>query len=483
MSVSVGEPLGGTRLLGIPSAHLLAISLFYLAAHGGILLIPNAIYWDDWILWNVDFGVIIDTFRQLGSVFNLFGYLHVALLKAGPWIYRVLTFILVLGSGLFLYRLLEAQKWLQRDHVLLIVIMYLIAPLYAARVALIDFPYTLSLFLFFAAWYATGRNRPVALVLFALSFNTQSLLVFYALPIADWYFRENGQWRMGQALKWASRRLDFMLLPFAWFLVKIVFFKPTGLYEGYNEHFSLVSLAKSPLWQVKDLFRLNQPVFLLAFALALSIFLVRRLNVPLSGGGAAPRRKYLVIGLVALVAGLFPYWIVGYVPTFSEWASRHQLLMPLGMAIVVLGICVNWDDKLKYLFLALAFSLSIAMNWTNYIQLFMDWQKQKRVVEFLKASPLVAEAKLVLFDDETPNALSRAYRFYEWNGMLKLAHPDKPGKFGIGSNELDAYRQGSFDDRFTGHYNAEGHRREDQKPVVVLIRGTPFKQAIDIKPQ
>ena len=78
--------------------------LCYLAAHGGILLIPNAIYWDDWTLWNTEPATILDSFRQLGSPFNFFGYLHVAMLAIGPWAYRVLTFFLMYASGLLLYR-------------------------------------------------------------------------------------------------------------------------------------------------------------------------------------------------------------------------------------------------------------------------------------------------------------------------------------------------------------------------------------------
>ena len=39
--------------------------------------------------------VILETFREAGAVFGWTGHLHVLLLKLGPGIYRVLTFILM----------------------------------------------------------------------------------------------------------------------------------------------------------------------------------------------------------------------------------------------------------------------------------------------------------------------------------------------------------------------------------------------------
>ena len=129
-------------------------------------------------------------------MFNFFGYLHVAMLAIGPWAYRVLTFFLMYASGLLIYRILELQKWIRNEDRLLIVILFLISPFYAARVALVDFPYTFCLFLFFLGWYLIGKNCLASLACFFLSFNMESLLVFYLLPVLDYFFRENNSGRL-----------------------------------------------------------------------------------------------------------------------------------------------------------------------------------------------------------------------------------------------------------------------------------------------
>lgn len=144
--------------------------LCYLAAHGGIFLILNAVYWDDWTVWNSTPAAVLNEFRQLGSPFNFHGYVHVTMLSLGPWAYRLLTFILMYGTGLLFYKILEFQVWIRSEDRLLLVTLFLIFPFNAARVALIDFPYTLCLFLFFLGWYFIGKNRIASLACFAVSF-------------------------------------------------------------------------------------------------------------------------------------------------------------------------------------------------------------------------------------------------------------------------------------------------------------------------
>ena len=79
------------------------LAFFYLLSQGGLLLIPNAIYWDDWsTLFNNDATLIFEIFKELGSMFNIHGHIHANLLKLGPWSYRVFTFILMFASGLLL---------------------------------------------------------------------------------------------------------------------------------------------------------------------------------------------------------------------------------------------------------------------------------------------------------------------------------------------------------------------------------------------
>ena len=58
--------------------------------------------------------------------------------------------------------------------------------------------------------------------------------MFYALPILDALYRSG----LGSSLKSMSKfvieRIDYMLLPFVYFFIKIYFFSPSGKYKGYS---------------------------------------------------------------------------------------------------------------------------------------------------------------------------------------------------------------------------------------------------------
>ena len=78
--------------------------LIYLISHGGIFIIPNAIFWDDWFIFYVNKENLIDIFSKAGSMFNLVGYLHSILSPLGPWVYKYLTFVLMFAAGFILIK-------------------------------------------------------------------------------------------------------------------------------------------------------------------------------------------------------------------------------------------------------------------------------------------------------------------------------------------------------------------------------------------
>ncbi len=462
--------IAARSFFGIPRHHWAAMGLVYLLAHGGIFLVLNATYWDDWTLVNASPDTVLETFRQAGSMFNIAGRIHVLLLKAGPWLYHVLVFVLMFASGVFLHRILERQEWLPDGYVLPVTLLYLGTPLFAARVAMIDFFYCLTLFLFFAAWYLLGRGRHLAaVILFLLSFNTPSLLVFYALPVLELLRREVPRLGIAPLARWGLRRLHVLLAPFLWFAVKLAWFKPSGAYVGYNENFSLKNLATSAMWQVLDL--ATVPISFVPTVLGMLVAwrVYRAVDVAETAPGVA--RTCLLVALVALAFAVFPYWVVGHPPRFAEWNSRHQLLMPLGVALAAAAALAACRTEARRAIFAGVLGLGLAINWTNYATLLIDWRKQQAVIEFLRKDPAVAGADLVVFEDSSVNAFGRTLRFYEWNGMLRAAL-GSTGKFAVGTTQLDEYSSGALDPLFTAHFNAEGHRRvQDPKVAVVTVKG------------
>lgn len=456
--------------------------MFYLVAHGGILLIPNAIYWDDWVLYRVDPEIIFDIFRQVGSMFNLIGYLHVAMLEVGPWIYKALTFVLMFASGLLLNLILKRHAFITTETRFFIVLLFLVLPFNMARVTLITFPYTLCYFLFFLAWLLMDRFRIVALALFFLSFNTNSLLVFYAAPVLDMLYRSGNWSSLKSVLRFGIRRIDYMLVPFAYFFIKVYFFSPSGDYKGYNQSYDIRNLIPSAASQYDDLFSIHLSVGLCLFLSLFAFLFIRNKSLIAIEKERIPWRL-LVLGLLVFLLGAFPYWILGNVPTFYEWTSRHQLLLPLGSALVIVGALSLNNLIGKIGVISIIIGASLAFNTSNYAALFIDWQKQQQLMHLFAKNAEIERAGLIVFEDKTEhlNALERKYRFYEWNGILEAAF-GKETRFGIQRLNLDDYLSGKLDVFFSGKYKAGSFRKDAALPPVLvevdLVKPERFREKI-----
>lgn len=457
-----------TKIFGIESSSFYQLFLLYAVAHFGILLIPNAIFWDDWVIFNVTSAGILRIWQMAGSILNIEGYSHVAMLSVGPWTYKVLTFILMFFSGIALWKILEKQKWIDTNSRFLITLFFLLLPLNSARVALINFRYTLCAFAFFVAWSLLGKKRfrLLSLLLFFFCFTTNSLLFFYALPIAEWYFRDGNKLTFSNAIKWGLSRLDFFILPFIFWFIKTRFYKPYGLYATYNENFNPKNLIADPILMFEDLTKLHINVLFLFFFLALGYWL---LNLPTPEQEQKSSRRLGLLGLIALGAGLFPYWIVGAIPTFQDWSSRHQLLMPLGVACLVVAMLNAFKSETSKAVAVFMVAFCLALNCQNYVDFFKDWSKQKEFLSLVLADPKIKEAKFIVIDDRTSNALNRNYRFYEWNGLMKLAFKDQT-RFAVSLQELQPYQNGEYDRFVSESYNNKDHvRTADQASVLVRI--------------
>lgn len=472
----------------------------YLVCHGGMLLFPNAYFWDDWIYYNVSPAFLQSNFRELGSPFNISGYLHTPMLLMGPWSYKLFTFVLFFASGLALNGILRRQPFLSRENRLLVVLLFLVLPFNSTRIVNMVFQYTVAHALFFLAWMLLGRRRIVPLLLFALSFNTNSLLVFYALPVAELFYRRGAFASVPAFGRVLLRHLDFIVLPFVFFAVDTVVFPPSGSYEGYNalKGFSpLLPTLKVTLWETAR-FLASEP---LIWGLLLTpgvLFVLSRLGVravPETGG-----RRLLVLGVGALVLASFPYMVIGLPPHFWVWQSRHQLLLPLGAALVIVGLLNVRIPRspgaagrgVKLGFAALLVGVSIAHMVGFYASAALEHMKQKEVIRQLALHPKLKDDSLIVFDDRTVvplNIEARLFPAYEWNGLLRAAFRDgAEHRLGIPLEQYPLYRAGKFDSELR-LYRASKHVRDPAlQPVVVVIsrecdHSPPGCKAYDLLPR
>jgi hypothetical protein len=414
------------------------IIVLYVAAWGGLLLSSGGLYWDDWVYVGAPAGQTLEMTRELGLPWV--GFMLLFLLHFGPVAYHILSFLLFLSVGMSFLGILRRVPYLTSNEQVFLVALVLVLPLMAARHVLSVQHYALSCALFFFAWYLLVRASPpgrltlvTAGVLFAVSFTTSSLLVFYLLPLFHLWYQDS--YRAGVPLKrFLFRYWPLLALPAAWYLVKISFFQPYGIYAGYNQ--------------------ISPPLLVAATVpLALSVLPLVALYV-LRG-----RLSSLVLGiLAALAAGIFltalaihPYAVVGQRPPFVEWQTRDELLMPLGISFIVLALCRMVGALLGRGLAQLAgiavLAFSVVVSAAICASYFVDWQKQQTLIEIFRATPALENASTIIFHDDTTNMniFNRSYRFYEWNGLMRRAFGDE-SRFGVNDArvEVEGLLTGSY---------------------------------------
>lgn len=479
---AIGETAPTSTKASAPAGReVLLFGAVYTLVYGYMLLIPGAVFWDDWVLFGASHETIARMFEQ-ASASRAITYLHFLLLGLGMWSYKALTFGLWFAMGLLLSRILARNSLFTDGARVAIVLLFLVLPLNAARVAAINFPYTLCMFLFVLAWHQMERRRILALASFALSFLTASLLVFYALPILDAAYRGGHLASLRAAWRFALRRLDFLLLPFAYYAYHLATFAPKEPYSGYNSNYSLANLLpamKAQSLDMPEFLRLLDPLALLVL-LPLVWWLLARGAAAVRTDVKQPLRRmaaWLTLGLLAFVLGAFPYWIIGKPPTFMEWSSRHQLLLPLGVAMVLVSFAWVLPGRARIEALALAVAASLSFGVTNAYAFLVDAHKQRALMDLIARDPAIRGASVVVFVDKAAdlNAIRRSYRFYEWNGMMAQALGDET-RFGGNPADVRSYFAGRFDQLLPLHIRASQHKRS-ANPVVVLaeIHAAPVR--------
>ncbi|WP_128355692.1 hypothetical protein [Pollutimonas thiosulfatoxidans] len=271
-------------------------------------------------------------------------------------------------------------------------------------------------------------------------------------------------------MRFARNNVAFILCPLVYFTIKTNFFKPYGLYEGYNQSYNLDDLYFKILWILADLkefmLEIHWPT---CITLIVFTFLITKppRNMPHTRGTV--RISAFLIGNLAIILGSFPYLIVGHVPVFKEWGSRHQLLLPLGVALTIAAVFFSKNSGMRRLAFSVIIGSALSYNITTYISYFIDWNKQKALVAALARNPKIAKATLVIINDRTKylNARNRTYAFYEWNGIFEQAYGNQ-GRFVMEPSYLIAYQSGEYDDFFSAHYKAAGFARNGNVSTLLV---------------
>lgn len=436
------------RAIDLHKKEILIISVVYLIAHGMILL-NKGIFWDDWVFYLNKTNIMTLT-REIGNPGQSFFIGLLLNTVNGPVIGRFITFFSFYFAAIFLYLTIRKIEKISPISRLFLVLIFAVFPVNMARIAMVDVFYSFCFMLFFLGlWLVsivlTTHKVPVRLAslgVFFISFFTNSILVFYALVILYIAFSEKTHvFELKKTVRSIFAYLDYLLLPILFWIIKSIFFIPTGHYANYNK-LTLNGILKSPSLMMTtfntsfiqvlktSILGSDFQYYLLGILFGIGvIWLIHQKNET-----SKHNRTWIInlglalFGVAVFLMAIFPYNALRLMPSVSDWNSRHQLLVPLGAAMMICfgaEFFLRFIDKkgrISILVLSVITMMFIRVNLLGYFDYQRDWYKQLGIITNLKTSDIIRNHSTFLITDNYSyaNAFGRTNRFYEYSGYMRF---------------------------------------------------------------
>ena len=392
--------------------------VLYTLSWGWSLLRPNTLYWDDWeVYFNKPLSNGIKTLDEMGRA-PWGGLIEYLLLHIGVWAVTVATFLVFLASSLLVFGILRHRLAIESSVARMVVLLFLIVPVNHARISVAIFDYTTSYFLFYLGWFVLVQFKSLkgfvlACVILFLSFKTHSFLFFVLLPFL--HFAWLNKTELLDFKKLNRQHLQIVAittLPILYVAARSLFWPPSEAWVGYQKP----SIGGFILWLPS----------VAPFILGLIWILLREKNKK----GIDVNFLIFWCGIGAIALSLMPYFVGGFFGDYisiialrSDWGNRHQLLMPLGLALSAVGLNGMLQKHFKNLIFYMAVSVSLLFNSYFGSNYYLGSIKKDQVVDlFLARVDLKPSSALVILDDTKRfNGRGSTYRDYEWSGLLKIA--------------------------------------------------------------
>jgi hypothetical protein len=395
----------------------------YLCSYLFLFLTLDALYWDDWIRASTQ--EVAGSYNKVAGFPPWREFLEFSILRNSPTLFHLATPLCFLVAAFALHKVLKSRLPLTDFQVKAITLLFLLLPVNSARVAMINFYYAFSYMLFFVAWWLLVSGKKfvplLSLPVFWLSFGTSSLLPFFALPLLHFgflLFSKDRRFDLRRLTIWGA----LASLPVVFWIVRSQTFG-----ANVREYY-----VPKPLGVIRGGLFVLVAVLFLAYGIVRKRWNMSQNARPLLIGWGV---LSLAFGSAAYMAGGhlvdISDWMISFVPNFSDWNSRHQLLQPLGFALIAVGALSGSSDtpnkKAGVFGLSVLIGLSVLLNFTFSQEYYLDSLKQDQVVEqFSNIDLLKTNSQLMISDDALRfNARGRALRSYEWVAMLEKAHPNQ----------------------------------------------------------
>jgi len=261
----------------------------------------------------------------------------------------------------------------------------------------------------------TSKFKYLATPLFAFSFLAQPLIPFFVFPcLHNWYL---GYVRNGE--RWNAKTLFrasyFLVAPFYLFIAWVFsppaeerrdYYTP-GLSGVVRSLVILLAVSLVFVWSASRKHK-DQEQWRTNVLFSLSFLF-------LAFGAAA----YIASGRLVDVSE----WMLNFVPRASDWESRHQLLLGLGISLLVSTLLMTINRNQRARVFVGFIALCVVLNFSMMQGYYFDALKQKEFVSLLsKVEDISAWKKVVVADEaDIYNARNRGIRSYEWEQMIVKA--------------------------------------------------------------
>jgi hypothetical protein len=422
------------------------IILVALLAHG-LVLLNDGVYWDGWVFSGLQADGDWDAVRDYWQGYGVPAGAYMVWLPGSPLGNKLVNFLSLLLAAIMIYHI--GKKFLSPSESLLVALLSLVYPAFQYAYEYVATAILVPYAIFFVAVYVTlifeeaqgwqrWAWRALALIcFFGGAFWLNSLLAYYggfALLLLTYQRRKSeSTWR--EAIpKFVIARLDFLLLPVLFWIVRAIFFPPSGELADYNSF----SLSPTIFYRVVEFInngvieQFNRALHMLVdFPIALIVILLmvaalHRIAWPAFHANYRPSESplnLLAFALILFLLGILPYVLVGSTPLAEGTKTRFSLLIGLPVALAMLALI---RDMERGFMVACFFIITFTAATASF---YLDWQARwihdRSVIVNLAEMGEPDDVSVIWIDSYFNIGPDERYRHYDWSSIFEQAWGDE----------------------------------------------------------
>ena len=399
----------------------------------GLILFDNGVYWDGWIIrgWfrQRDFAAFRTSTSQIGLPIYYYFQRFMAMLPNVIFCYKLLSFICMFLSSLLIYCLCRESGCFADIQSLCISLLFLCYPANHMMIEPSCMQYGLMHTIFLGACYLgilaecmLGPDqwimRCAAIFLFLVSFNMNSLLVYYTgfILLLLLHGLGNKDCTIIDAIQYILWRGYYLLLPFIYWVWKQKYAVSHEFYSDYNliwfnlrriagSYIQLLMTGAGGLFIQSLIFIAKQPlkwVLSIVIAASVIIFLLSSSGLFMGISIIPEKQAYLIMlfGSILLMCASIPYILVGQRFGSRGFETKNNIILALPMSLIIFGGChIILKPVVIPYFLGAIFTIGVIYLNYNYLCLQSVYAKNLSLLNNLGKVPSAKEKVIFLIYD------------------------------------------------------------------------------------